>query len=169
MIAVMSIAVFVYVLVRQLGQPNALDWGGVAISALGTLVAAKGKKDLSSSHAWAGYFRTGVPLVVHGVYSLIRHPIYSGIIAYIMGTFMTQYQHSAPVLALTNSILASYLVAFLLMSARRERTLLRLEFGEAFEKYASEVPAFVPRAKTTLSALSAFLGIQGSQVRAAEE
>jgi protein-S-isoprenylcysteine O-methyltransferase Ste14 len=43
-----------------------------------------------------------------------------------------------------NLFLASYLVAFLVASARREQTRLQEAFGEEYERYAFEVPAFVP-------------------------
>ncbi len=144
LIAVAAIASFCFILLRQLGDPNALDWCGVALSLLGTVLAARGKFDLAQSHAWAGYFRSEVALVRRGVYARIRNPIYSGIFVYIVGTFLTQFRHGSPTVVAANLILALYLVAFLLESARREQARLRGVFGNEYEQYESEVPAFVP-------------------------
>lgn len=143
-VAVAAIGIFCFIVARQLGAPSELDWCGVAASLLGTLVAARGKLDLADSHAWAGYFRRDVSLVRHGIYRLIRNPIYAGIFLYIAGAWMTMIRHGALTLALVNSVLTIYLVAFLLVSARREHALLLELFGEEYERYASAVPAFVP-------------------------
>ena len=120
-------------------------WCGAALSLLGTVVAARGKIDLAKSHAWAGYFRREVALVRAGIYAHVRNPIYSGIFIYIVGTFVTQFQHASMRLVVVNLILASYLVAFLIASARREQARLQEAFGAEYERYRSDVPAFVPR------------------------
>jgi protein-S-isoprenylcysteine O-methyltransferase Ste14 len=143
-VAVVAIGSFCFILVRQLGEPNLLDWCGVALSLLGTIIAARGKIDLAQNHAWAGYFRREVALVRRGIYARIRNPIYSGIFIYIVGTFLTQFQHASVTLATTNLLLASYLVAFLVTSARREQVRLQEQFGDEYERYALEVPAFIP-------------------------
>jgi protein-S-isoprenylcysteine O-methyltransferase Ste14 len=143
-VAVVAIGSFCFILVRQLGEPNLLDWCGVALSLLGTIVAARGKIDLAKSHAWAGYFRREVALVRAGIDAHVRNPIYSGIFIYIVGTFLTQLQHGSIPVVVANLFLASYLVAFLVASARREQTRLQEAFGEEYERYAFEVPAFVP-------------------------
>ena len=144
-IAIGAIGSFCFILIRQLGAPNALDWCGVALSLLGTVIAARERFDLAQSHAWAGYFRSEVVLVRRGIYARIRNPIYSGIFVYIVGTFLTQVRHGSTTVVVVNLILASYLVAFLLESARREQVRLQEAFGAPYERYATEVPAFVPR------------------------
>jgi protein-S-isoprenylcysteine O-methyltransferase Ste14 len=143
-VAVVAIGSFCFILLRQLGKPTLLDWCGVALSLLGTIVAARGKIDLAKSHAWAGYFRREVALVRAGIYAHVRNPIYAGIFIYIVGTFVTQLQHASMRLVAVNLILASYLVAFLVASARLEQARLQEAFGEEYERYALEVPAFVP-------------------------
>jgi protein-S-isoprenylcysteine O-methyltransferase Ste14 len=143
-VAVATLGMFGFILVRQLTTPDILDWLGVVISAVGTGIAAKGKRDLAESHAWAGYFRTKVSLVRHGIYSRLRNPIYCGIFLYIVGGFLTALHDGSWPLKFGIVLCSSYLVTFLLISARRERELLRREFGTDYEEYASETRAFVP-------------------------
>jgi protein-S-isoprenylcysteine O-methyltransferase Ste14 len=143
-VAVTTLGIVGFILARQLTAPDSLDWLGLLISAVGMGVAAKGKSDLARSHAWAGYFRANVPLVRDGIYSRLRNPIYCGIFLCLLGSSFTTFHDGSVPLAVSNAVLASYLVVFLLISAHKEQQLLRREFGSEYEAYASDTPAFVP-------------------------
>lgn len=57
----------------------ALDHIALAPIVVGTAIVAKSKIDLKRSHTWAGYHSQTSQLVVRGIYSWIRHPLYTGI------------------------------------------------------------------------------------------
>ena len=80
----------------------------------------------------------GHKLVTQGPYSLVRNPIYTGMLGMLLATG----------LAISNWIgLLVSLVVFSIGTAIRVRTeaaLLRETFGEEFENYARRVPAVIP-------------------------
>ncbi len=76
-------------------------------------------------------------LVTHGPFAYVRHPIYLGaMIAWGGGLLI--YRTWTLVLMLL-------IIPELLVRARREERLLAAEFGERWEAYARQVPAWVPR------------------------
>jgi protein-S-isoprenylcysteine O-methyltransferase Ste14 len=80
----------------------------------------------------------GHKLVTQGPYSVVRNPIYTGMLGMLLAT------------GLANSHWIGLLIALVLFSigtairVRCEAVLLREAFGEEFEKYARKVPAVIP-------------------------
>jgi protein-S-isoprenylcysteine O-methyltransferase Ste14 len=76
-------------------------------------------------------------LITNGPYALVRHPIYTGLIAGLLGTVIALNQVRG-------------LVAFVLFSMalwaklRIEEEWMRGQFGSAYEAYSRRVAALVP-------------------------
>jgi len=92
------------------------------------------------SKAWRVLYeaqKTGT-LATSGPYARIRHPQYSGFVLVMIG-FLFQWP--------TLLTLAMFPVLFWMYwrLAKAEEAEVRQTFGEAYERYAEHVPAFVPR------------------------
>ena len=77
-------------------------------------------------------------LVVAGPYERIRHPQYVGFVLIMLG-FLFQWP------TLLTLAMFPVLIWMYVRLARSEEAEVRREFGEAYERYAEHVPAFVPR------------------------
>jgi protein-S-isoprenylcysteine O-methyltransferase Ste14 len=75
-------------------------------------------------------------LVRHGVYAVIRHPLYLSVMAGAMGWALVWQSWSA-------SLVAASLIPFFLAKARREERWLRESFPE-YADYERQVRGFVP-------------------------
>ena len=74
----------------------------------------------------------------HEPYGLVRHPIYTGLIAAIVGTAVAK----GTLLGVMGAVV---LVAGIAMKARREEEWLRKELGgDAYDSYRRRVPMLVP-------------------------
>ena len=78
-------------------------------------------------------------LVTHGIYSRLRHPLYSAVMA--MGFGWALFWSSVAA-----AILATVLAVFLRFKARHEESMLR-DCYPGYAAYAKQVPAFVPLLK----------------------
>jgi protein-S-isoprenylcysteine O-methyltransferase Ste14 len=88
---------------------------------------------------WSGdvQLKRGHELIVGGPYAHVRHPIYTGLLMMFAGTALAVGEWRA---ALAVAVAAA---AFWL-KLRREEALMRRQFGEAYARYASRVPALIP-------------------------
>ncbi len=76
-------------------------------------------------------------LVTGGPFAFVRHPMYLGLVAAGLGSFLLYQTWTA----LAYAVFAP----FVLRRARREEQALAAEFGEAWQEYSRRVPAFLPR------------------------
>ena len=81
------------------------------------------------------------PLVVKGPYRYVRHPLYFGVVLFVLGLFLLlDYSFllvSAIILLLWfNSVVANF-----------EEKELRAIFGEQYDQYSKEVPKMIPFTK----------------------
>jgi len=87
---------------------------------------------------WRQVHRSGGELLTTGLYGIVRHPQYLGLLLFTAGQLI-QWP----------SLIAALLwpgVAFLYWRlALREEAALRTQFGARYDRYAEEVPAFLPR------------------------
>jgi len=73
-----------------------------------------------------------------GPYSFVRHPQYAAFIAMMLG-FLLQWP------TILTLAMFPVLVVMYVRLARHEEREAREQFGEAYERYAAETPAFIPR------------------------
>jgi protein-S-isoprenylcysteine O-methyltransferase Ste14 len=119
-----------------------LSWWRLAISVL--LFALAIALSWTSARALAGQLRVDAALgadhhlVRSGPYALVRNPIYSSMLLVILATgiILTPWQLFVPALVL-------FLIGTQ-VRVRTEETLLATRFGEEFESYKREVPAYLP-------------------------
>jgi len=128
------------------------DLVALCCAALGTYIAAKAKLDLGKFHTWTGYFAGGPEFITSGLYSVIRHPLYTGIFLFIFASGLTVISHAPwPGVVLFVSS-CTYITIFLITSARSETAALEKQFGAPFQEYARQVHSFLPiRAYTNKS------------------
>jgi protein-S-isoprenylcysteine O-methyltransferase Ste14 len=78
-------------------------------------------------------------LTTTGLYSVVRHPLYLG--NYIIMLGFTMELHVWWLVLLVSCIYALYYERIMMA----EEAYLRTKFGEAFEKWATAIPAFIPK------------------------
>jgi protein-S-isoprenylcysteine O-methyltransferase Ste14 len=115
-----------------------LQWGGAFLLIMGTAFAVRARFALGAMWSSTPLRRAGHELRTTGPYALTRHPIYTGIVAMLLGS------------ALIDGLgilvpFAGAAIAGLAMKIRAEERLMRSEFGEEYDRYARRVPALIPR------------------------
>jgi protein-S-isoprenylcysteine O-methyltransferase Ste14 len=110
---------------------------GVAVAALGLLIAVSARRELGKN--WSGEVTVKVDheLIRTGLYRRIRHPIYTGAICMYIGPALVSGR--------LQGIIALALVAIgYTRKVRQEETALRGEFGAAYDEYRRESWAVFP-------------------------
>lgn len=121
----------------------ALNWFGLLPLYLGAyvvMVVSMGLIGLGTglvAIGWATVYRGRGRLVTHGIYSLIRHPQYLGLILIILA-FNIQWP-TLPTLLLGPVLIITYV-----RQARREDRELEAVFGQELRDYKSRVGVFLP-------------------------
>ncbi len=87
---------------------------------------------------WFQIYRAKGKLVTNGIYNIIRHPQYLGLILIIIG-FIIQWP------TILTIIMAPILILIYLRLARIEEKELEQEFGEVYKNYLKKVPPFIPK------------------------
>jgi len=82
---------------------------------------------------------TGHQLVTKGPYSILRHPMYAGLILASIGSLLIYLTWTSLLYACFSPLIS--------VRAWREEAALRAEFGGQWEEYCKQVPAFLPRLK----------------------
>ncbi len=80
----------------------------------------------------------GAQFLTRGLYKRMRHPVYSGLILWSIGTVMIR-----PGLVRLG-LLVALITLFWFKSQREERLLIQL-FGSRYERYRLSTPRFIPR------------------------
>jgi protein-S-isoprenylcysteine O-methyltransferase len=126
----------------QVGQ---IEAGWLPVRAVGLAVGLAGAALLAWASVLLGRFlmheaavREDHALVVRGPYRLIRHPVYTGYLALLLGS---------GVASLNVSVLLLWPVSLLgiLIQGASEEQLLGERFGREYERYAGRVGRLVPR------------------------
>lgn len=89
---------------------------------------------------WSGTvtIKSGHSLIRRGPYKWIRHPIYTGLLASVVGTVLLQGE--------VRSLFGFAIILFALYrKAKREEKFLSEEFGEGFAEHAKRTGMFLPR------------------------
>ncbi len=120
------------------------DWSRVWMTVAGAgLFAIGGCFGVTGARA-LGRVRTPFPkpredslLIQHGIYSRVRHPLYTSVMLLSLGWGLVWQSWAALVVALAQ-------IPFFAAKAVREECWLREKFPD-YEDYAKRVPRFVPR------------------------
>ena len=141
------IPVFIYVyVILNLESIFMSSYMGLLLTVSGAFLVAKAKIDLGIYHTWAGHILSSTRIVTHGIYALIRHPLYTGIVVFILGGIVVAINNN-PFSFSTSVIIIALLITmilFLALSATRESIFLHKIFGDIFVEYKNQVHAFLP-------------------------
>jgi protein-S-isoprenylcysteine O-methyltransferase Ste14 len=112
-------------------------WLGAAVTITGLLFAVWAREHLGSNWSRSVTIKQGHELITTGPYSVVRHPIYTGILTGFLG------------MAIAISQVRGFIVFVLISIAfwiklRMEEQWMRSQFGEAYASYARETAALVP-------------------------
>ncbi|MCS2153835.1 hypothetical protein MUU49_14850 [Scandinavium goeteborgense] len=105
-------------------QVTALDWLCLAIAIMGNALVIKGKRDLGSSHTWAGFYLPGARIIRSGIFQWVSHPMYIGIVAVIVSCSLVYIVRLPGYISAAALICCLYIVAFLMIAAFREQRVL---------------------------------------------
>jgi protein-S-isoprenylcysteine O-methyltransferase Ste14 len=110
----------------------------VMVTILGLLFAVWARLTLGAN--WSGMvtIKTNHQLIRRGPYRWIRHPIYTGMLAALLATAITQ--------GLLNGLVGfAFVFLALYRKARREESFLSQEFGDGFAEHRQHTGMFLPR------------------------
>lgn len=110
---------------------------GIALMLVGASVALAGAMALGRNLTPFPKPADSAQLVRHGIYAVIRHPLYTSVIAVAIGWSLIW--QSWPAL-----LVAAALIPFFAAKARREERWLREMFSE-YGEYEERTPRFLPR------------------------
>src|SRR5215469_12077206 len=113
---------------------------GVALLAAGLGFAVWARMHLGRNWSGEVTVKEGHELIRTGPYRIVRHPIYTGLIAAVLGTAIVSGTARA---ALGVLIIAASLV----LKLRREEAFMRDTFPGEYQRYSAEVPALIPFTK----------------------
>jgi len=142
------LVIYAHVLVT-LEWVSAVDLLALGLTIVGMILVSKSKLDLSKHHTWAGYCLRSSRLFAEGIYAYMRHPMYTGIFAFILGLFLTIVPHAEWYMALTATAALVYALVFLAHSAVRESEMLERKLGPEFLAYKNQVHFCLPLRKYT--------------------
>ncbi len=112
-------------------------WLGVAVTIAGLLFAVWAREHLGRNWSRSVTIKQDHELITTGPYSVVRHPIYTGILAGFLGMAIAISQ--------VRGFIAFALVFLaLLLKLRMEEQYMRSQFGETYATYARQTSALVP-------------------------
>ena len=112
-------------------------WLGVAVTVGGLLFAVWARVYLGGNWSSEVTIKQGHELITTGPYAVVRHPIYTGMLAGILGT--------AIALSEVRGCIAFALIFLVLwLKLRMEEQWMRSQFGETYATYAHQTAALVP-------------------------
>ena len=123
--------------IRLLPRTLWVFWGGALLTLTGLTFAVWARVHIGSN--WSGIvtIKQGHELVTSGPYSLVRHPIYTGLTLAFAGSALARGE--------LRGVLAEALVlGSLWMKLRFEERWMRRQFGPAYDDYGRRVRALIP-------------------------
>ena len=142
----LGFGIFAYVVIT-LESALPTDYLAIGLAYAGTLIVIKAKRDLGKHHTWAGYCKQTSKLEVSGIYSYIRHPLYTGVHLFSLGELAMLIFHAPYYLTLIAVLMGGLMVTFLTFTASKETDYLSEKLGEQFLRYKEEVHPFLPLRK----------------------
>jgi protein-S-isoprenylcysteine O-methyltransferase Ste14 len=122
---------------RFLPLAASLFWIGLALTVGGLLLSVWARRHIGKN--WSGFvtIKKGHELITSGPYSLVRHPIYTGLLLAFIGSAVARGEWRG-VLAVALATLALW------RKLRVEERWMYERFGEAYRDYSKRVAALVP-------------------------
>jgi len=119
---------------------------GIILNFIGSFLVAKAKIDLGKYHTWTGHILSSTRFITDGIYAFIRHPLYTGIFAFIIGAIIMSINNHpfSFYLIMIIMVFIFSIMSFLVIAALRESDFLHEKFGEDFVEYKKQVHAFLP-------------------------
>jgi protein-S-isoprenylcysteine O-methyltransferase Ste14 len=112
-------------------------WIGATVTGGGLLFAVWARLHLGNNWSNAVTIKEGHELITSGPYALVRHPIYTGILAGFLGT--------AIALSQVRGVIGFVLIFVVLWAKLRlEEEWMRSQFGETYATYAHRTAGLVP-------------------------
>lgn len=130
--------------IRMFPPAPILDWTGVALTFVGSILAIWARLLLGQNWSATVSLKTGHQLVRSGPYAYIRHPIYAGLLLAVIGTAMVLGEWRG-LAAITVFAIAHGL------KARNEEQFLTAEFGEEYRQYREMTGFLLPRLQLRMS------------------
>ena len=122
-----------------LDLPEALRWLGLVLSVVGVAFSLWAIVTLGRHYDLVLEVHQDHELVRSGPYSLVRHPVYTGLALHFAGVCLA----TGNLVLIVGTALVSFPAFYL--RARAEERLLRDRFGAEYVAYARRVPMLVPR------------------------
>jgi protein-S-isoprenylcysteine O-methyltransferase Ste14 len=112
-------------------------WIGALVNVLGLGFTIWARVVLGTNWSSSVTIKQGHELITSGPYSLVRHPIYTGLLIGFLGTAIAMGQ-------VRGLVAFAFLFTMLWFKLRLEERWMRGQFGTVYELYAQRVPALVP-------------------------
>ena len=113
------------------------SWLGATVMVAGLLFAVWAREHLGSNWSRSVTIKQGHELITSGPYAVVRHPIYTGILAGFLGT--------AIALSQVRGFIGLILICLIFwVKLRMEEQWMRSQFGETYGTYADQTAALVP-------------------------
>ncbi len=112
-------------------------WFGAALTVLGLVVSGVATRQLGKNWVGGVALHKGHVLVRHGLYRIVRHPLYSGMLISALGiSFFTQnWFYVATIFLYVGSVL---------IRMPSEELMLAKKFGRAHQQYAARTKLIIP-------------------------
>jgi len=123
---------------RIVPENSAVALIGLALTIGGLIFAVWARIALGANWSGTVTIKSGHNLIRRGPYRWIRHPIYTGLLASLVGTVLLQGE--------VRAFLGFAVILFALYrKARREEEFLSEEFGDEFAEHTKHTGMFLPR------------------------
>jgi len=115
-----------------------MDIAGTSIFIAGFLIRVAAQATLKRNYSGTLRIREGHQLITHGIYSHVRHPVYTGV--FLSAIAIPIYTTSLPgfLIALIGIPLFNYRIG-------NEEKMLIQEYGDEYLEYMKTTPKFIPR------------------------
>src|SRR5579862_9256745 len=112
-------------------------WLGAGVMVAGLLFAIWAREHLGRNWSSSVTIKQGHELITTGPYAVVRHPIYTGILAGLLGTAIALSQ-------VRGFIAFALFFLMIWLKLRMEEQWMRSQFGETYSTYAQQTAALVP-------------------------
>lgn len=120
------------------------DFLSLLFTLVGLAIVMVAKISLGTYHSWTGLGTYPKAFLSKGIYSKIRHPMYTGIFTCIIGMWFHVFWHASLFLIITNFCCSLFIFYVLISSSHKEEEHLLLLFGNDYQQYLNQVHPFLP-------------------------